>query len=378
MGCHFRAPVIGGSPATAGDCQKDDSAPVAEPRTSEMSKGPTVDVSAFQNLLAAAWMLQSQHDREPSDRHKDAIAILVPPGKNESPTGIRSAVEEDRREEEKQCAGADKDQDLSHEAVLAPLPFPVAELPIPQQPILVGALALAQDPPFSPEVDANPAYSAKAPGNIKLVENAAATVAVGGLSPSHGEDKRQEHAAFRARAVGAQRTLRIAAKYAEPLLVLLAMIAFLIASLLSNIPRLATHDGVGDPQSVAAKSEGTQADLFAPRTATSHRQITDPHTAAIVGALSRYEIKGLRRQAEYGDDSAALTLGMAYETGYMVPQSCTKAAAWVTIAATEGNAAAQQNLALRYLSGDGVPTNPREAQKWLQASAKGYGAELAP
>jgi Sel1 repeat len=315
MGCHFRAPVIGGSPATAGDCQKDDSAPVAEPRTSEMSKGPTVDVSAFQNLLAAAWMLQSQHDRELSDRHKEVL----------------------------------------------------------------GALALAQDPPCSPKVDANPAHSAKAPGNIKLVENAAATVAVGELSPSHGEDKRQEHTAFRDRAVGAKRTLRIAAKYAEPLLVLLAMVAFLIASLLSNIPRLEKRDGVGDPQSVAAKSEGTQADLFAPRTTISHLQITDAQTAAVVGALSRYEIKGLRRQAEYGDDSAALTLGMAYETGYMVPQSCTKAAAWVTIAATEGNAAAQQNLALRYLSGDGVPTNPREAQKWLQAaSAKGYGTELAP
>jgi TPR repeat protein len=81
----------------------------------------------------------------------------------------------------------------------------------------------------------------------------------------------------------------------------------------------------------------------------------------------------VRQQAQYGDDVAALTLGMAYEIGRNVPQSCAQAAHWVAVAAGEGNSAAQYNLALRYVSGDGTPTDPDEARKWLQKAARrGY------
>ncbi len=73
-----------------------------------------------------------------------------------------------------------------------------------------------------------------------------------------------------------------------------------------------------------------------PPFAASHDQITDPATSSVVAQLSRFEISGLRRQAKYGDDSAAFTLGMAYEVGHYVRQNCAEAARWVKMAAEAG------------------------------------------
>jgi hypothetical protein len=101
----------------------------------------------------------------------------------------------------------------------------------------------------------------------------------------------------------------------------------------------------------------------------SHMQVTDPDMSSALRTLSRYEIVGLRRQAEYGDDAAALLLGMAYETGHLVPQNCVKAGEWVTKSASEGNAAAQYNLGLRYRDGDGVPVNQEVGASWLRKAA---------
>jgi len=111
----------------------------------------------------------------------------------------------------------------------------------------------------------------------------------------------------------------------------------------------------------------------------SHLQVTDRMTKDALRALSPYELAGLRRRAEFGDDSAAFQLGMAYEIGRGLPQSCTTAARWVTRAASEGNAAAQYNLGLRYRDGDGVPVNEEEAAKWLRKAAarQSSGAQLA-
>ena len=101
----------------------------------------------------------------------------------------------------------------------------------------------------------------------------------------------------------------------------------------------------------------------------SHMHVTDRATEDAVRTLSRYELAGLRRRADYGDDSAAFQMGMAYEIGHGLPQSCTTAAQWVARAAREGNAAAQYNLGLRYRDGDGVPVNEDETLKWLQKAA---------
>ena len=107
---------------------------------------------------------------------------------------------------------------------------------------------------------------------------------------------------------------------------------------------------------------------------SSHAQITDHATASALHALSPYEIAALERQARYGDDSAAFLLGMAYEIGHGVPQSCVLAARWVATAADWGNAAAQYNLALRYRSGDGVAMNQQESRKWLSTAAQNYSS----
>jgi hypothetical protein len=101
----------------------------------------------------------------------------------------------------------------------------------------------------------------------------------------------------------------------------------------------------------------------------SHMHITDRATEAAVRTLSRFELAGLRRRAEFGDDSAAFEMGMAYEIGRGVPQRCATAAQWVARAAGERNAAAQYNLGLRYREGDGVAVDEDEAVKWLQKAA---------
>jgi Sel1 repeat len=112
-----------------------------------------------------------------------------------------------------------------------------------------------------------------------------------------------------------------------------------------------------------------------PEYQSSHIQVTDPAISSALRNLSRYEIAGLQRQAEYGDDDAAFLLGMVYETGYLVPQNCAKAAQWVTQSANEGNTAAQYNLGLRYRLGDGVPINQDSETSWLRkAAAQKYSA----
>ncbi|MGA8489419.1 MAG: tetratricopeptide repeat protein [Terriglobales bacterium] len=116
-----------------------------------------------------------------------------------------------------------------------------------------------------------------------------------------------------------------------------------------------------------------------PPFAASHDQITDPPTASAVAQLSRFEIRGLRRQAKFGDDSAVFTLGMVYEVGRYVHQNCAEAARWVTMAAQDGNPAAEYNLGLRYRDGDGVPADLHESEKWLRKAAahRNHNAKLA-
>jgi hypothetical protein len=105
----------------------------------------------------------------------------------------------------------------------------------------------------------------------------------------------------------------------------------------------------------------------------SHMQVTDDATLGTVLALSRFEIPGLQLQAQYGDAVAAFILGMSYETGRGVPQSCGKAATWVENAAMQGNVAAEYNLALRYRDGDGVSVSREKALNWLRKAAdRGY------
>jgi hypothetical protein len=129
----------------------------------------------------------------------------------------------------------------------------------------------------------------------------------------------------------------------------------------------------------AKRTASTELRQPVPPFADSHDQITDSATSSVVAQLSRFEISGLRRQAKYGDDSAAFTLGMVYEVGRFVRQNCKEAARWVTRAAEAGNPAAEYNLGLRYRDGDGVSADLHESEKWLRKAAahRNRNAKLA-
>ncbi|MGA9967170.1 MAG: tetratricopeptide repeat protein [Terriglobales bacterium] len=141
------------------------------------------------------------------------------------------------------------------------------------------------------------------------------------------------------------------------------------AAVTTNPPKPIVSTGAASQ--TAKRIESTESRRPAPfrSLASSHEQITDLATSSVIEQLSRYEMNGLLRQAKYGDDSAAFTLGMAYEVGRYVRQNCVEAARWVKTAAEAGNAAAQYNLGLRYRDGDGVSADLHESEKWLRQAA---------
>ena len=141
------------------------------------------------------------------------------------------------------------------------------------------------------------------------------------------------------------------------------------AAVTTNPPKSIVSNRAASQPAKRIESTESQRPKPIPSLAISHAQITDLATSSIVEQLSRYEINGLRRQAKYGDDAAAFTLGMAYEVGRYVRQNCVEAARWVTTAAEAGNAAAQYNLGLRYRDGDGVSADLNESEKWLREAA---------
>jgi hypothetical protein len=185
--------------------------------------------------------------------------------------------------------------------------------------------------------------------------------------------------------VGLRLKLRVLFIAAVPAAVLLIMLVFLF--LITATGRRSNATAATSETSATAKlvrarepSQGLhQRSAPVPAYQLSHMQVTDPAMSSALRTLSRYEIVGLRRRAVYGDDSAALLLGMAYETGHLVPQNCVKAGEWVTKSANEGNAAAQYNLGLRYRHGDGEPVNQEVGARWLRkAAAQKYSqAQLA-
>jgi GAF domain/Sel1 repeat len=174
------------------------------------------------------------------------------------------------------------------------------------------------------------------------------------------------------------RALRAAAT-ATPVLLLAIVAALLLLETWRHEPfHSAQATSARSTSEDASKRTENLANQISPPE-TSHLRTTDPATLSVVQELSRFEIRGLHRQAAYGDADAAFTLGMAFETGRHVPHSCTQAAHWVAIAAEAGNSAAQYNLGLRYRDGDGVPANRAESEKWLRKASAGKNpkAQLA-
>jgi hypothetical protein len=358
----------------------------------------TLDVPSLQKLLEAAWVIQCQRDRELSELREVVTLLAVPSDKHNLPpahplTPPVNVYRPERAAAEAYPAQISEIVDPSEDPSVDPsvVPGPLAVAPIYQRTEVAGTLALAlRDPISFPASDVSQ-ETAGATNETTAAQIKRVTLhlvwfgdkyRVGlRLVPFRNEYKDQEHALARRTTAVLNQASRVTSAYAGPVVVLAIMLAFVFSLLGSHHPALTAVNAAPPAPNVAVDAPPTrdyvgQAQTAAPEPTgpePSHRRVTDPSASSLVAGLSPYEIKTVRQQAQYGDDVAALTLGMAYEIGRHVPQSCAQAAHWIAVAADEGNSAAQYNLALRYVSGDGTPTNLDEARKWLrEAAAHGY------
>ena len=85
-------------------------------------------------------------------------------------------------------------------------------------------------------------------------------------------------------------------------------------------------------------------------------------------------VEWYRKAADQGDAAAQNNLALMYRDGRGgLPQSDALAVEWYRKAADQGDADAQFNLGLMYANGQGVPQNFPEALRWLRkAHAQGF------
>ena len=80
-----------------------------------------------------------------------------------------------------------------------------------------------------------------------------------------------------------------------------------------------------------------------------------------------------RARAAAGDPVARFKMAGFYARGEGVTQDLVEAAKWLTLAAEQGYAPAQNNLAVCYSTGAGVPKDQAKAIAWIRKSAEqGY------
>jgi len=81
-------------------------------------------------------------------------------------------------------------------------------------------------------------------------------------------------------------------------------------------------------------------------------------------------IECLKKAAEQGQKEAQNNLALMYVKGEGIPEDKQEAFKWFKKAAEQGLAVAQYNLALMYEKGDGVESNEREAFRWYMKAAE--------
>ena len=105
-----------------------------------------------------------------------------------------------------------------------------------------------------------------------------------------------------------------------------------------------------------------------------------PPSAAQSGASQgsrKKAIEDLKQVAYAGDVAAQVQLGVIYLTGDGVPKDDVEAMKWLRKAADQDNATAERYLAEMYFKGRGVPADNMEAAKWLRMAADQGDAESA-
>ncbi|HXY15118.1 MAG TPA: hypothetical protein VEI26_11520 [Terriglobales bacterium] len=334
----------------------------------------SLDSSSFEKLLAAAWVLQCQSDKEVSDSNPQPVDPLTPfPNRAlESQPPPANRVEPQNDDANKidllpAAAASDLGVNASKDLELVPMAL-----------VSAGQNSLSPSSPVPPPA-AREEAAFDAPDDASALDDSLPL-------PAPVPPVDDLHAL---RLIIPGRSLRVARASVIPISLLVLMFAFFLSQLWKQRAAQASQRVEApivrrswQPQkTVLAESPMPDQDARNEQLLTalpsSHLHMTDPSVAFMVEELSAYEIQGLQRQAEYGDQFAASALGMAYETGHSVPQSCSKAAEWIAFAAANGNAAAQYNLGLRYLQADGLPRDLAEAHKWLdKAAANGYPRTL--
>ena len=366
-----------------------------------------LDAESFQKLLEAAWVLQLERDRSLSELppvnftsapQTEAPPVVVAPVSLGEVLEAAAAVDE-------ACTATISPVLAKAEASAAPLPSvrkkqtqgvvfppmhpaifarPSATTPQLQKTGFEVALAVARSRRSEPKY---------APPPHRAVEAPAATVRQDARRSDLVHRQKLRLVQLRER-IQINRQVRViipaearrtAALYAR-IAVLLVIVGLLVSQILRHRAGMPSVKAAfqslkfamesSNPQVVEAQTRVDRGNE-APAIESSHLRVTDFDSESAVEDLSRFEMQTLRRQAKYGDTDAALTLGMAYEVGSQVPQSCEQAAHWIAIAAADGNPAAEYNLALRYLNGDGVPVSQDEARKWFREAASHGNSKAA-
>ncbi len=334
---------------------------------SSMDERLLLDLPSFQKLLEAAWVLQN---------HRSLPRQVASPPLTAGALDFLSPV-----------VGITASASVrAYEAVTANVPTPLAPLTIP----IAKSLATSSVPQLNEPatllaaMDAHPApfVLASVPAKIPAVEqpmmNAHDTSNSGSRALVPLSAGRFPVPKLPAITIRFTPRTRAAAAPATVLLIVLVFVAsYLLSHRTSLTPVKAAFQAIGTAiegtrtQVVEARSKPAPAPVAAEpaKPETSHLRVTAFESESIVEDLSRFEMQTVRRQAQFGDEDAALTLGLAYEVGSQVPQNCTEAAHWIFVAAEQGNAAAEYNLALRYLYGDGTPASASEARKWFHKAA---------
>ncbi len=343
-----------------------------------MTHRPALDAISFQKLLNAAWVIQCQRDREQAELRSEPAPELGSSKVEHPSASVPAVAAEDVRVI---AEGSSNSLPTVTASTVAPV-MPIPANPLPSVASLsmaapkcspnevAGSLALAPYRPWPPKKkDAVPfpETAARKPAWHKVL--------IGEISRGSqiilARLKEKSLSLPRLKVIIPQSTTRVARAYSAPVVALLIVLAFLIFQLFSHRPGLTSVKA--STELTPTTVQGSQESLLE----SSHLRVTDPSASFIVEDLSRYEMRTIRRQAQFGDDNAALALGMAYEIGRQVPQSCSQAAQWITLSAEAGNAAAQYNLALRYATGDGTPKNQEQAEKWLQTAARNGNQQAA-
>jgi TPR repeat protein len=82
------------------------------------------------------------------------------------------------------------------------------------------------------------------------------------------------------------------------------------------------------------------------------------------------DLKRFLAAANAGDPAAQCNVGVLYLRGEGVPKDPVQAELWFRRGALQGNVNAQVNLAYLYATGPGVSKDPAEAAKWYRAAAE--------